>query len=379
MIEAASFVECARKSGFDFYAGVPCSYLKPFINYVADDTSLQYVSAANEGDAVAVGAGAVLGGRRAVAMMQNSGLGNAVSPLSSLNWVFRLPVMLIITLRGDPVHGDEPQHELMGTITQQMLDVLDIPWELFPDEEDQVAGAVGRAVASMDREQRPFAFVMRKDSVSPYQRQGTGIPDAGREVGPSEGIYLGSSPTRREVLERIVELSQSEDTVLIASTGYTGRELYAIGDRDNQLYVVGSMGCASSLGLGLSLARPDKRVVVIDGDGAGLMRMGNFATLGRYGGGNLLHVLLDNEMHESTGGQDTVSDTVSFAGVAEACGYAVSLEGDNVDLLDSLFDISADGPQFAQVKTCPGTSDDLPRPTVTPVQVKERLMGWLRD
>ena len=123
--------------------------------------------------------------------------------------------------------------------------------------------------------------------------------------------------------------------------------------------------------------RPDTRVVVIDGDGAGLMRMGNFATLGRYGGGNLLHVLLDNEMHESTGGQDTVSDTVSFAGVAEACGYAVSLEGDNVDLLDSLFDASVDGPQFAQIKTSPGTSDDLPRPTVTPVQVKERLMGWL--
>src|SRR5680860_1364076 len=100
MIQAQQFVQPAKRLGFDFWAGVPCSYLTPFINYTIGDSGLTYVSAANEGDAVALSSGAVLGGRRAVAMMQNSGLGNAVSPLTSLNYVFRIPILLIVTLRG---------------------------------------------------------------------------------------------------------------------------------------------------------------------------------------------------------------------------------------------------------------------------------------
>src|SRR5262249_56428230 len=99
MIEAAQFVEAARARGFDRYAGVPCSFLTPFINYVLQDPALRYVSAANEGDAVALIAGVALGAkhnRRGVTMMQNSGLGNAVSPLTSLTWTFRLPHLLIV-------------------------------------------------------------------------------------------------------------------------------------------------------------------------------------------------------------------------------------------------------------------------------------------
>src|SRR4030088_968397 len=86
MIEARHFVEAARERGFEWYAGVPCSYLTPFINYVLQDPSLQYVSMANEGDAVALIAGVALagGGRPGGAMRPNSGLGNAVSPLTSL-------------------------------------------------------------------------------------------------------------------------------------------------------------------------------------------------------------------------------------------------------------------------------------------------------
>src|SRR5689334_874605 len=97
MIEAREFVEAARERGFEWYAGVPCSYLTPFINYVLQDPSLRYVSMANEGDAVALIAGTTLSGGRGISMMQNSGLGNAVSPLTSLTWTFRLPQLLIVT------------------------------------------------------------------------------------------------------------------------------------------------------------------------------------------------------------------------------------------------------------------------------------------
>ena len=133
MIEARAFIEAARERGFGLYTGVPCSYLKPFINYVIDSDQLRYVGAANEGDAVAIGAGAQLAGTRSVVMFQNSGLGNAVNPLTSLTYTFRIPVLLIPTLRGEPGGpADEPQHELMGAVTTDMLDLMNIQWEYFP-------------------------------------------------------------------------------------------------------------------------------------------------------------------------------------------------------------------------------------------------------
>src|SRR6476646_9886485 len=169
MIEARDFVEAARARGFSWYAGVPCSYLTPFINYVLQDSSLRYLSMANEGDAVALIAGVTLGAtglpvRRGVSMMQNSGLGNAVSPLTSLTWTFRLPQLLIVTWRGQPGVADEPQHALMGPITPTLLETMQIPWELFPTELSAVGPALDRALAHMEATGRPYALLMQKGS-----------------------------------------------------------------------------------------------------------------------------------------------------------------------------------------------------------------------
>lgn len=379
MIEAREFVEAARRRGYDWYAGVPCSFLTPFINYAIGDPALSYLSAANEGDAVAAAAGAVLGGRRGVAMMQNSGLGNAVSPLTSLCHVFRIPVLLIVTLRGEPGRHDEPQHELMGRITGELLDTLRVPWEMFPEQPAAIEDCLGRAEARMLSRGRPYALVMRKGSVAPHPLERR--PAALREpVAPQGGFRLPPQrrPSRSEALGRVLELTAATDTVVIATTGYTGRELYALADRPNHLYVVGSMGCASSLALGLALARRDLRVVVVDGDGAALMRMGNLATIGACAGPNLLHLILDNEVHDSTGGQATVSPAVAFAGVAAACGYARALAGDGVELVDRLLAGEAvAGPSLGHLKIRPGAPPDLPRPAVTPPQVRRRLLAHL--
>ena len=144
MINAKDFVEAARSFGFEWYSGVPCSYLTPFINYVINDTSLNYVSSANEGDAIATACGATMGGKRAVAMMQNSGLGNAVSPLTSLSHIFRIPMLLICTHRGEPGISDEPQHELMGQVTTELFDTMRIPWERFPTEKEDIHSTLAR-------------------------------------------------------------------------------------------------------------------------------------------------------------------------------------------------------------------------------------------
>ncbi|WNC92359.1 phosphonopyruvate decarboxylase [Paraburkholderia sp. FT54] len=380
MIEAAQFVEAARERGFDWYAGVPCSYLTPFINYVLQDESLHYVSAANEGDAVALIAGVTLGaknGRRGITMMQNSGLGNAVSPLTSLTWTFRLPQLLIVTWRGQPGVADEPQHALMGPVTPAMLETMEIPWETFPTEADAIGPALDRAIAYMDETGRPYALVMQKGSVAPYELKDSGASERRVPVTPQSQFTkaAGELASRHDALNKVIAHTPLESTVVLASTGFCGRELYAIDDRANQLYMVGSMGCVTPFALGLALARPDLRVVALDGDGAALMRMGAFATIGAYGPSNLTHVLLDNGAHDSTGGQATVSSQVSFAGVAAACGYASAVESDDVNVIDALFEAPPlDGPRFARLAIRRGTPDGLPRPTITPPDVKTRLM-----
>ncbi|HWY23794.1 MAG TPA: phosphonopyruvate decarboxylase [Nevskia sp.] len=379
MIEAAAFVEAARQQGFSFYAGVPCSFLTPFINYVIQDHSLRYLSCANEGDAVAVVAGQAAAGMRGIAMMQNSGLGNAVSPLTSLTWTFRLPLLLIITWRGEPGVHDEPQHQLMGPITPQMLDTMEIPWEIFPQQPQEIEAALQRATRYMEREKRPYALLMKKGTVAEYPLRGSGAPQP-RAAGKlrTRATDAAHRPSRAEALRRIIAHTPLHGSVVLATTGFTGRELYALDDRPNQLYMVGSMGCVSGMALGLALARPDLRVVAVDGDGAALMRMGLFATLGTYGPANLVHLLLDNGVHDSTGGQATVSAGLSFAAIAAACGYPLALESDSVEVIDELFQAEdVAGPRFAHLRTRPGAAPNLPRPLVTPEQVGARLAAHI--
>lgn len=377
MIEASQFVGPAKRHGFDFWAGVPCSYLTPFINYTIGDTELSYLSSANEGDAVAAATGAALGGHRSVAMMQNSGLGNAISPLTSLNQVFRIPVLLIITLRGEPGQPDEPQHELMGQITVELLETMRIPWAWFPDCEEDVESVLQIAVAHMDSTGRPYALIMKKGMVAPFPLDQTSVlskTDGGHGSDADQAELV--APSRHQVLKELIACTDVTETILIASTGFSGRELYAIDDRVNQLYMVGSMGCAASLGLGLSLVRPDKKIIIIDGDGAALMRMGNMATVGTYGGDNYYHLLLDNHVHESTGGQSTVSSSVDFAAVAAACGYrdvvcATAGSGGIEEFLQ------AKAPAFMYIETRSGVPDGLPRPSVKPSEVARRLLQHL--
>lgn len=375
MIEARDFVEAARARGFDFYAGVPCSFLTPFINYVIGDATLDYVPAANEGDAVALAAGATLGGRRAVAMMQNSGLGNAVSPLTSLTWTFRIPLLLVCTHRGAPGVADEPQHELMGQITERMLDVMAVTHAPFPRTTAAIAAALEQVDARARTDGLPHALIMQKGTCAPCALPGgTPAPSAAPVArGGSGRVAPHARLSRHAVLAHLLAHTDPRDTALIATTGYTGRELYALADRPNHLYMVGSMGCASTLGLGLALARPDLRVIVIDGDGAALMRLGNLPTVGACAAPNLLHLLLDNEVHDSTGGQATVAATVDFAAIAAASNYRRALSGDTLaDVTDLL--TGGPGPALLHMKIRPGAPDDLPRPALTPSAVATRFM-----
>ncbi len=379
MISAASFVEHLRLLGYAQYAGVPCSFFTSFLNYVINDPQLDYIGATSEGEAVGISLGASLAGRKTVAMCQNSGLGNMVNPLTSLNYPFRVPTLLIVTWRGQPGLKDEPQHEQMGRITHQLLDALEIPWLPFPRAENEIAGVMEQAEESMRTRERPFALIMEKDSIAPHALSRRAEPTrAPTEV--RENLTGDKKTTRTEALALLLETLHGDEAI-IATTGKTGRELFTISDRPNHLYVVGGMGTASAIGFGVAHALPRQPVVVVDGDGAALMKMGSLATIGSYQPENFLHLILDNGVHDSTGGQQTVSGTVRFAQVAAAVNYRAAFAVDREeDIRAAVRELrQRTGPSLLHVKIRPGSPDRLGRPTVKPHQVKERFSAFLRS
>jgi phosphonopyruvate decarboxylase len=377
MIQAGDFLAAAREKGFDFYTGVPCSFLTPIINRVISDRGTRYVGAASEGEAVGIASGAWLAGRSTVVMCQNSGLGNTINPLTSLNWPFRIPTLMLVTLRGEPGLGDEPQHELMGEITAQLLDDIRVPNAPFPEERASVAPALNVACESMERTELPYAFIVRKGTVADEGLDETPVAPNPRGAlsDRSEG---GARPTRYAALEKIVA-TVPEAAALIATTGKCGRELFTIADRPRHLYQVGSMGCASAMALGVALnvSRP---VVALDGDGAALMKMGSLATIGAQAPGNLIHVVLDNGVHDSTGGQATVSPGVDFAQIAVACGYRSAAACDGLAGLAGALTaaVAEPGPHMIHLRIRPGSLAKLGRPTTKPPEVARRFRAFLQ-
>lgn len=374
MISAADLMAGLTHRGFTMVTGVPCSFLTPVINRAISDPAVRYVAATQEGEAVAIAAGAWLGGGLGCVISQNSGLGNMVNPLTSLLSPSRIPALLLVTWRGRPGEADEPQHDLMGRITTSLLDLADVGWALLPDDPVRLPGVLDACRSELHRTGLPRALVIPKGVVadeplveSAPTGGGTTVTRTGRG---------GRPPTRLAALERLLE-RLPEDAAVVSTTGKTSRELYTIADREQHFYMVGAMGSASSVGLGVAL-HSTRPVVVIDGDGATLMRMGSLATVAACGPGNLVHVVLDNGVHDSTGGQRTVSAVVDLAGVAMACGYAQVHRCTGLDDLAVALDesLALPGPSLVHLRIQPGSLDRLGRPRVAPHDVARRFRGF---
>jgi phosphonopyruvate decarboxylase len=362
---AAVILSELRGHGFDFFTGVPCSALSALINGAQTDG---FLTATSEGEAVALAGGSWLAGRHPVVMLQNSGLGNAVNPLTSLIEPCRIPLLLIVSWRGEPGRHDEPQHRVMGAVLPDLLRLVGVE-PAFLDEGIGAATEGGGARALIARlgelaEESAFA-----------------VPASGQPPrGPAVDWDLrrgGARSSRYEVLEAIVA-GAGDDTGIVSTTGKCSRELFTIVDRPQHFYTVGSMGFCSAIALGVSL-HTDRRVIAVDGDGAALMHLGNFATIGARAPRNLVHVVLDNGVHDSTGGQETSAPFVDFARVAAACSYATASRCDDAGGLAEALARTRGlrGPHFIHVAIPPGSRSPLARPDVPPDAVARRFREFV--
>lgn len=369
MIDPKLMFEALKSSGIELFAGVPDSLLKNFCAYVDDNASHgEHIITANEGNAVALAAGYhMTTGKIAAVYMQNSGLGNTINPLTSITdaQVYKIPVLLIIGWRGEPGIKDEPQHVKQGDITQAQLDLLDIPYFVV-DETSDVNELVNMATKSLNEKNSPVALLVRKGAFSGYKS---------RRKPTSE-----STLKREDALNALLELSG--ESLVVSTTGKTSREVFELrvkrGEVQRDFLTVGGMGHTSSIALGAALGNPGKKVICIDGDGSALMHLGALPIIGDVKPKNMIHVLLNNEAHESVGGQPTVGGRFDFKAVAKASGYnAYDVASTVAEVREAWHRLdSIDGPVMLEVKITTGSRDDLGRPTTTAEENKLAFMTY---
>ena len=379
MISANFLINQLSKYGFNFFTGVPCSHLTSVINGVINSKKIKYVGATSEGEAIGIASGAWLAGKKSVVMIQNSGLGNTINPLTSLNYPFKIPILLITTWRGEPKIKDEPQHELMGKITRNILKLTKIKNEIFPIKENNLKKILVKINNSINKNSLPYALIMKKETIKKEKLKQKKILIKKK----SKALVFynkKNKPTRSQVLKELIKNINNKIGV-IATTGKTGRELFSLNDCKNFFYQVGSMGCASAISLGIAL-NTKKKIIVLDGDGSLLMKMGNMSTIGANQPKNLIHILLDNNVHDSTGQQLTNASTVDFANIAANCGYKESYSTDNTNNFSNIIKkklSNTHGPIFIRIKIQKGSVQNLGRPTIHPKDVARRFQNFLRN
>lgn len=375
MVNQAQLFEALDKLGVKFFTGVPDSLLNDFCLYLVNNIpDGQHVMAANEGNAIAIAAGNYMAtGNIPVVYMQNSGIGNATNPLLSLthDCVYGIPMILVIGWRGDPSINDHAQHKKQGELTPVLMSDMDIPYEIL-DADDTVIEKFTWAVNKAKEISAPVALIAKKAILTQKEKKQT---------------YADSKlMSREEAVAAVVEVLGAE-AIYLGTTGRATREVHeqliahGIGE-GHEWQNVGSMGHVSSVGLGLALARPGKRIVVFDGDAAAVMHMGALATNCRYKAGNMLHIVLNNGVNESVGGQPSAGYLIDLTTIAKACGYRTV--GHAVETKDELQQIvrenqSGKMPLFIDVHVRQGIRSDMPKLNIDHKAIKNELMNNLKN
>ena len=365
MIEAKTFVEELIKNNLEPFIEVPCTILSPIINFIMDkDIPLE--TPANEAVAMGLAAGHYMAtGKIPVVMMQNSGLCNSLNALTSLHGVYDLPALLIVTWRGEPMTKDAPEHQIVGAKLENFLHTFDLPYKIITEENysDEIREMVGKVRET----KKPAVLVLRRGIIQYYKTKG-----GGRDY-----------PLTMEEAIRVIKNVMGGKVVYVSTTGFISRISFMVEDC-HDFYMVGSMGHALPVGLGAAL-ESNKKIVVLDGDGSCLMHAGAMASVGAEKPKNLIHIVLDNETHGSTGGQPSLSPTINFTEIAKGFGYKNNMSVENESELRAVIKkaLELDGPTFIHVKINQVAPLDKNVPRVsdkyTCPEIKNRFMEKIRS
>ena len=368
MLNVNSFYEVLRDNNINFFCGVPDSLLKDICAKFTDalDRS-QHVITANEGGAISLAAGSYLARKEIpLVYMQNSGLGNAVNPLTSLchSDVYSIPMLLLVGWRGEPGLKDEPQHIVKGQITLNLLKEMKIEYIILDSEDNKARTQINEAVKLAEVNNAPVAIVVKKNTFEKYSLQ-----NKAKDM---------SEYSREKAIECIINNTDPKKSLYFGNTGKISRELYESRlEKPSSTSVdflnVGAMGHVSQIALGVSLFT-NKKVYCLDGDGSLLMHLGGLTTIGDLAKENFVHIVLNNGAHDSVGGQPTIASSIDFERISLASGYKSYYKVKNeIELINCLREINH-GPTLIEIIVKKGARSDLGRPKETPKQNKIEFM-----
>ena len=369
MIDQIKFQQQLKQSGVEFITGVPDTLLNEFCLSIEENWSKEkHIIAANEGNAIALASGYHLStGTVPLIYMQNSGMGNTLNPLLSLSnkEVYSIPMILLIGWRGDPSVKDHAQHKKQGELTPVLLDDLDIPYKILMDDEEAVLEASQWAVDTAKEINTPVALIAKKN-----------VLEKGSKLDLSQ-LPSEYEMFREDVIENLLN-HLPKDTIYVAATGRATRELYYLRkhrneSNENDFLNIGAMGHTSSIALGIAIAQKDRYVVCLDGDASAIMHLGAFAIQGNQDVSNLLHVVMNNGVHESVGGQASVGFNIDLTSIAKHSGYNTveQAAANSSEFLNAVDQLSqANKPAFVEVKIRKGMRSKLPPLNIVPKELK---------
>lgn len=375
MIDITSFSDKLHDSGIEFITGVPDTLLNDFCLHIEDSWSKdRHVISANEGNAIGLAAGYHLAtGTIPLVYMQNSGIGNTVNPLLSLTHgqVYCMPMILLIGWRGELGRNDHAQHKKQGEVTPLLLETMDIPYKVVPDNTEEALSILTWALEVAITSNSPVALLATK-----------GVFEKGEKAGFNSE---NEQQLSREEAINIVLDSIPENAIVVASTGRATRELYELRNirkesHENDFLNVGAMGHTSSIALGIAMAT-EREVVCLEGDSSAIMHLGSFSTTGLMRPSNYFHIVLNNGVHESVGGQKSAGFNVDLTEIAKHCGY-VTIEKSvkTIEEINTAIKTlnNSDGPAFMEIIIRKGIRKDMPPLRFDLINSKKELMCNLK-
>lgn len=372
-MKADKLLQALEQRGIHTIIGVPDSTLKQFCDGLQNyKGNINHYVPVNEGAAVGLAVGSYLAdGKPACVYMQNSGIGNAVNPIASLanRDVYGIPMLFLVGWRGEPGVKDEPQHVFQGKITCKLFEVLSIPYEVIDKDTtwEQMESILIEAFETLSGGEQ-FAIIVRKGTFEkdvPYTWEN------------------GNTLNREEALATILK-EGGHEAILVSTTGKISRELYEqsdalYGTHENLFMTVGGMGHASMIALGIAKKRPEEKIICIDGDGAALMHMGALAFISSQSPENFVHIIINNQSHESVGAMPTGCQKVNFSELAKNVGYSWTIRVSTLEELTKvLHNIDEQkGPILVEVLVSLDSRADLGRPRESARENKEAFMEYI--
>ena len=354
MIKINSLINVLKKNDINFFTGIPDSVLIGLSHFLQNKSKKKHIIATNEGSAISIGIGHYLSTKQVPCIyMQNSGLSNALNPLISIanKKVYNIPLVLIIGWRGSPRVKDEPQHNVKGKITESILKLLNIKYTIVRSSND--LGKFNKIVRNAKKNNNIVACLIEQGTIEKIKKT----------YNKKNFYKLNKELFLKTLLEALEKNSK-----VISSTGYNSRELMYLRNKyklinTKDFYMVGGMGHTASVALGYSLSTK-KKTICIDGDGSFLMHLGSIKTAGTFANNNFKYILLNNNSHDSVGGQNTYANDIDFEKLSKSLGFKKFYKiKNNKNLKKNIKKfLKGNSLNFLEVKVANSKIKNLPRP-----------------